>query len=77
MCCGSGPKPIQPRSITAGRTISKVVPQSRHTVKVANISRQHIIRNKKCTVCGFPVMSVYVANRERSQCSNPNCRALL
>jgi hypothetical protein len=40
-------------------------------------ARQYVVPRQKCQKCGFPTMAVNIAGRERSQCSNPNCRIVI
>lgn len=39
-----------------------------------NIRRQTLVRDDRCNKCGYPIMLVDIAGRERKQCTN--CRIL-
>jgi len=79
-CCGGGSRSIR----------KQVVPKAAPTKKVAvqriarnpqrqkvEINRQYVIPRQTCPKCGYPTMLVNIANRERNQCSNANCRYIL
>lgn len=82
MCCGGGRRQIRkqtierkgPRQSNAARRQSATVgSQNRQVVA----SRQHISSGKRCVKCGYVIMTVNIAGRERFQCSNPNCRLIV
>lgn len=67
-------KPIGP---TKKRVITKRIPRTTiHNNKV-EIKRQYVIPRQTCPKCGYPAMMVNIANRERYQCSNSNCRFII
>jgi len=41
------------------------------------VQRQYVIPKQTCPKCGYPTMTVNIANRERYQCSNSNCRNII
>lgn len=45
--------------------------------QAANSKRQAIIKDDRCPKCGYTVMLVNIAGRERRQCSNANCRQII
>lgn len=78
-CCGGGHKNV--RKQVVGRkldTTKRVVQRTKSTApKTVRIMRQYIVSRQKCPKCGCPTMSVNIAKRERTQCSNANCRYVL
>lgn len=87
MGCCAGNNNIRSQQITKNQRSSEkqvVVQRVRRSTATTNnqqrqitISRQHIVPRQKCHTCGFPTMIVNIAGRERSQCSNPNCRIIV
>lgn len=78
-CCGGKSHPIRaakaeskPRRITS----QMVVTRPKKTKQVG-IIRQYVIPRNRCEKCGYPTMVVNIGNRERYQCSNPNCKKII
>ncbi len=78
-CCGGGSRPQKVRTqvITKTETVQPQVVQRKIGASPASIQRQHVVPNEQCPKCGYPAMVVYIANRERMQCSNANCRTII
>jgi hypothetical protein len=78
-CCGGGSRSI--RKQTVPKATKKAAKQARvQRVSRTNkkeISRQYVVPRQTCPKCGYPSMLVNIANRERNQCSNANCRFIL
>ena len=82
MCCGGGAK----KSVRSSLMVSK---QAREPQKVlvqrirnnsavaAPIHRQYSVPRQPCPRCQNTTMVVYIAGRERYQCTNLNCRFIL
>lgn len=79
-CCGSSGKPQAVRRQTIAPTIKaqsagpQKGPMKIHAAKPVNMQRQYAIARQQCVKCGYPTMIVHIANRERHQCSNANCK---
>lgn len=43
----------------------------------ASAQRQYVVPRQACPKCGRPTMLVYIANRERQQCTNIDCRFII
>ena len=63
----------RPRTVIAQKI--KSVPK-KHSAKTTTL-RQYIIPRDRCPDCGYPMMFVNIGSRERSQCSNSNCRKII
>jgi len=82
-CCGgSGPRQ-SPRRQEIGEkqpadkqpVVQRVI-RNNQTAKAASVNRQYRIPRETCTKCGYPMIVVNIAGRERHQCSNVNCREI-
>jgi hypothetical protein len=83
-CCGgSRPKRVRRQVVDAVSAQAVPAPQSiqrkikRQAGQAASIQRQHVVPRQQCVKCGYPTMLVHIANRERYQCSNANCRLVV
>jgi hypothetical protein len=83
MCCSGGEQKLRIAKVVnrqdsqPKRPTTQKLRVSKQTVRVADIERQAVVPRDRCLVCGYPTMVVYIANRERIQCSNPNCRKVV
>ncbi len=85
-CCGGGARPqrvrrqvvVQPEIQKVGDSQTPVVQKriSHRQSQAASAQRQYTVPRQQCTKCGYPLMVVHIANRERMQCSNVNCRVV-
>jgi len=80
-CCGGSPRNIRKQSVatkpTAKKTVVQRVPRSGGRTQKLEVNRQYVVPRQTCPKCGYPTMLVNIANRERNQCSNANCRHIL
>lgn len=83
MCCGGGRRSVRKQTIERPKESKQARVSRKQSAPVGNQnrqvipSRQHISAGQKCQKCGYPIMTVNIAGRERSQCSNPNCRVIV
>lgn len=88
MCggCGGGvnrAQNVRKQVVKPETAPAKKQPMLRHiprTVARQNkveIQRQYVVPRQTCPKCGYPAMTVNIANRERYQCSNSNCRTII
>jgi hypothetical protein len=74
MCCGSGgPKKI--RSTYSKQAKGVIKPQ--RAAKAVSPRRQRVAAKRYCDKCGGIALLVYIAGRERFQCSKDECRNIL
>lgn len=82
-CCGGGARPqrIRKQIIVQDATKSSAAPIIQRKLsrasQPANIQRQYVVPREQCTKCGYPGMITVIAGRERTQCSNVNCRLII
>lgn len=84
MCCGGNRRQVRKQTINRPaaskrsqvQTIRKSSAGTGNQHRQVTTSRQHVTAGQKCNKCGYPTMTVNIAGRERSQCSNPNCRVI-
>lgn len=78
-CCGGGRRSLRKQSVQRGdskkkkpvavkRMAKKGVPKS------IDIHRQSLVKDDRCPKCGYTIMLVNIAGRERRQCSNTQCK---
>ena len=78
--CGSGARPQNVRrQVIEKEEVKPEVVQRRvgQAAEPVSIQRQYVMARNQCIICGYPTMVVTVANRERHQCSNVNCREIV
>ena len=78
-CCG-GTRSIRKQQIVpkaTKRKVPRVQRMSRGRTNKLEVNRQYVVPRQTCPKCGYPSMLVNIANRERNQCSNANCRHIL
>lgn len=81
-CCGGGSRPRSVRHqaipIVQKQTVDTVVQKriSQTQIKQISTARQYLMPREQCIKCGYPLMLVNIANRERLKCSNTNCGEL-
>lgn len=80
-CCGGGRPQNVRKQVVEPVVAPTQVPQKRigttHAAKPQSIRRQYLVPRRQCAKCGYPTMLVTIAGRERSQCSNSNCRIIV
>jgi ribosomal protein S27AE len=59
------------------QTMLKHVQRNSVAAHKVEAQRQYVIPRQTCPKCGYPTMTVNIANRERYQCSNSNCRNII
>lgn len=84
MCCSGNKRAIRSSSSVSRQSADKPAktPTVRKVVRnnqsqPAPISRQYVIKRQECPKCGHPTMLVHIANRERQQCTNLDCRFII
>ncbi len=90
MCCGGviNNRPQTVRTQIVGLTHKELVKAetpkqivqrqiARRSAQPASIDRQYAIPRQQCIKCGYPTMMIHIGDRERFQCSNANCRAMV
>lgn len=85
-CCGGSRGVVRKQVVSASskraarkaakQTKIQRVSRSPRTNKL-EVNRQYVVPRQTCPKCGYPSMLVNIANRERNQCSNANCRFIL
>jgi len=68
---------VNASSVPTKKAITKFVPRTSVRGNKIEIQRQYSIPRQTCPKCSYPAMTVNIANRERYQCSNSNCRYIL
>lgn len=85
-CCGGGSKrAVRSASVVSSQAAPKPpkaaavrkITRQRNAVTPASIQRQYVIPRQVCPKCGHPTMLVHIANRERQQCTNIDCRFVI
>ena len=62
---------------TKKQPVLRHIPRTVARPNKVEVQRQYVLPRQTCPKCGYPVMTVNIANRERYQCSNSNCRNIL
>lgn len=81
-CCGGRARQVR-KQVVPQAAETPVVKQTivqrtnRASAQAAPPVRQYVIPRSKCVKCGYPTMAVYIAGRERQQCTNANCRTVV
>jgi ssDNA-binding Zn-finger/Zn-ribbon topoisomerase 1 len=65
------------KALTKKQPMLKHIERSTIRANKVEVQRQYIIPRQTCPKCGYPAMVVNIANRERYQCSNSNCRQII
>jgi|CXWL01.1.fsa_nt_gi ribosomal protein S27AE len=87
-CCGGGgnrtirqQQIIRPakgdKQVAIQRINRQTIPSGSVQVQRQSTKRQTITKDDRCPKCGYTVMLVNIAGRERRQCSNANCRQII
>jgi len=84
-CCGGGGSRQVVRKQVVTKAASKKAAKQTRVQRVSRsprtnkleVNRQYVVPRQTCPKCGYPSMLVNIANRERNQCSNANCRFIL
>lgn len=88
-CCGGGGRIARRQTIERPQKENKQVPVQRisrqsstEPIRVerppsVQAQRQAVIKDDRCVKCGYTVMYVNIAGRERRQCTNANCRFIV
>jgi len=86
-CCGGGSskRSVRSASVVSAHAAPKPpktpairkITRQRNAATPASIQRQYVIPRHVCPKCGHPTMLVHIANRERQQCTNIDCRFVI
>lgn len=68
---------VEPISTAKKKVITKRISRRSTPSNKIEIKRQYVMPRATCPKCGYPAMMVNIANRERHQCSNSNCRFII
>ncbi len=68
---------VTPQAAPKNKAATSIRKIARNTTTPVAIQRQYIIPRQICPKCGHPTMLVHIANRERQQCTNINCRLVI
>jgi hypothetical protein len=90
MCggCGGSRRVQNARKQVIGQAVKASAPAKKTTMfkqisrnpaptNKIEVKRQYVMPRQTCPKCGYPTMTVNIAKRERSQCSNSNCRYIV
>lgn len=77
-CCGSANRTLRKQVIERPTTkkqtaVKRMSPRSQKAKSIP-ISRQLLVKDDRCPKCGYTIMLVNIAGRERRQCSNTQCK---
>lgn len=76
-CCGGGSAPIRVKQHVKAAVVPRPV-RTLKTTSASNITKKSVRSLKnKCPSCGYPMILVNIAGRDRYQCSNVNCRNVM
>jgi len=81
-CCGGKKGPVKAQKVKKQQVVVAAQPAPKKAlvkkiVRNNDSQRQYVESDSKCPKCGYPTMSVNISGRERTQCSNANCRAII